>query len=167
MLDPTLLRNQLDEVRAGLATRGDGFGGDLDRVVELDAQRRAILPILETARHARKDVGERIARARRTGEPVDALVKAGRDHAASVKEQQTRLETVEAEHASWALKLPNLPHASVPVGRSEADNVEVRRHGAPPRLRLRAATRTGRSEQRSASSTSSAPPSWPVRGSPC
>ena len=132
MLDPTLLRNQLDEVRAGLATRGDGFGGDLDQVVELDAQRRAILPILETARHARKDVGERIARARRTGEPVGALVKAGQDHAAAIKEQQTRLETVEAEHGSWALKLPNLPHASVPVGRSEADNVEVRRHGAPP-----------------------------------
>ncbi len=132
MLDPTLLRTRLDEVRAGLATRGDGLGGDLDRLVALDAERRAILPVLESARHARKDVGERIARARRGGEPVEALVKAGQEHAAAIKEHESRLETVEAERREWALKLPNLPHASVPVGRSEADNVEVRRHGAPP-----------------------------------
>ena len=131
MLDPTLLRTRLDEVRAGLATRGDGLGGDLDRLAALDAERRAILPVLETARHARKEVGERIARARRSGEPVEALVKAGQEHAAAIKEQEGRLETVEAERGAWALKLPNLPHASVPVGRSETDNVEVRRHGAP------------------------------------
>ena len=132
MLDPTLLRNRLDEVRTGLATRGDGLGGELDRLVALDAERRAILPVLESARHARKDVGERIARARRGGEPVEELVKAGQEHAAAIKEHESRLETVEAERREWALKLPNLPHASVPVGRSEADNVEVRRHGAPP-----------------------------------
>ena len=132
MLDPTLLRNRLDEVRAGLATRGDGLGGDLDRLVALDTERRAILPVLETARHARKDVGERIARAKRSGEPVDDLVKAGQQHAAAIKEHESRLEAVEDARGVCALKLPNLPHASVPVGRSEADNVEVRRHGAPP-----------------------------------
>ena len=131
MLDPTLLRTRLDEVRAGLATRGDGLGGDLDRLAALDAERRAILPVLETARHARKEVGERIARARRSGESADELVKAGQEHAAAIKEQEERLETVENERGACALKLPNLPHASVPVGRSEADNVEVRRHGAP------------------------------------
>ena len=132
MLDPTLLRTRLDEVRAGLATRGDGLGGDLDRLVALDAERRAILPVLETARHARKDVGERIARAKRNGEAVEDLVRAGQEHAAAIKEHESRLESVEEERGAWALKLPNLPHASVPVGRSEADNVEVRRHGAPP-----------------------------------
>ena len=131
MLDPTLLRTRLDEVRAGLATRGDGLGGDLDRLAALDAERRAILPVLETARHARKEVGERIARARRSGESADELVKAGQEHAAAIKEQEERLETVENERGACALKLPNLPHASVPVGRSETDNVEVRRHGAP------------------------------------
>ena len=132
MLDPNLLRNRPDEVRAGLAARGDGFGGDLDRLMDLDNERRAILPVLETARHARKDVGEKIARARRSGEPVETLVETGQQHAAAIKEQENRLEKVEAERGAWALKLPNVPHASVPIGRSEADNVEVRRHGTPP-----------------------------------
>ena len=134
MLDPNLVREHLDDVRARLVTRGDGFGGDLDRLVQIDAERRAILPVLETARHARKDVGERIARAKRAGEPVDALIAAGQEHHAVIKAQEAQLESVEVERGAQALRIPNVPHASVPVGRSEADNVEVRRHGEPPRF---------------------------------
>ena len=134
MLDPNLLREHLDDVRARLETRGDGFGGDLDRLVRMDAERRAILPVLETARHARKDVGERIARAKRAGEPVDALIAAGQEHHAVIKAQEAKLESVEEARGAQALRIPNVPHASVPVGRSEDDNVEVRRHGEPPRF---------------------------------
>lgn len=134
MLDPSLLRNRLDEVRGRLAARSDGSGGDLDRLARLDAERRAILPVLEAARHARKEVGERIVRAKRTGEAVDALMQAGQEHAATIKAQQARLESVEAERSTWALKLPNLPHESVPAGESAADNVKVRAHGDPPRF---------------------------------
>ena len=134
MLDPNLLREHLDDVRARLETRGDGLGGDLDRLVRMDAERRAILPVLETARHARKDVGERIARAKRAGEPVDALIAAGQEQHAVIKAQEAKLESVEEARGAQALRIPNVPHASVPVGRSEADNVEVRRHGEPPRF---------------------------------
>ena len=134
MLDPNLVREHLDDVRARLETRGDGLGGDLDRLVRIDAERRAILPVLETARHARKDVGERIARAKRAGEPVDALIAAGQEQHAVIKAQEAQLESVEEARGAQALQIPNVPHASVPVGRSEADNVEVRRHGEPPRF---------------------------------
>ena len=134
MLDPNLLRERPDDVRARLETRGDGFGGDLDRLVRIDAERRAILPVLETARHARKDVGERIARAKRAGEPVDELIAAGQAHHKVIKAQEAKLESVEEERGAQALKIPNVPHESVPVGSSEADNVEVRRHGEPPRF---------------------------------
>ena len=134
MLDPNLLREHLDDVRARLETRGDGLGGDLDRLVRMDAERRAILPVLETARHARKDVGERIARAKRAGEPVDALIAAGQEQHAVIKAQEAKLESVEEARGAQALRIPNVPHASVPVGRSEDDNVEVRRHGEPPRF---------------------------------
>ena len=134
MLDPNLLRERPDDVRARLETRGDGFGGDLDLLVRIDAERRAILPVLETARHARKDVGERIARAKRAGEPVDDLIAAGQEHHAVIKAQEAKLESVEEQRGVQALKIPNVPHESVPVGSSEADNVEVRRHGEPPRF---------------------------------
>ena len=146
MLDPTLLRERLDDVRAGLETRGPGTAGALTELVRLDAERRTLLPVLERTRRARKEIGERIARARKAGggrggggngggtggEDVAALMAEGQAHGARIKEHEAKLAGVEAERDRLALTLPNLPHASVPVGTSDADNPEVRRHGEPP-----------------------------------
>ncbi len=147
MLDPTLLRERLDDVRAGLETRGPGTADALTDLVRLDTERRSLLPVLERTRRARKEVGERIARARKAGgggrggggngggtggEEVAALMAEGQAHGARIKEHEARLAEVEAERDRLALTLPNLPHASVPVGSSDADNPEVRRHGEPP-----------------------------------
>ena len=134
MLDPALLREHLDEVRARLETRGGGLTDALDVLARLDRDRRAILPLLETARRARKDVGEQIAKAKRAGKPaddLDHLIRASQEHGALIKAQAAKLEAVEAERDALALTLPNLPHEGVPVGRSAADNPEVRRHGDP------------------------------------
>ena len=144
MLDPTLLRERLDDVRAGLETRGRGTADALTDLVRLDTERRALLPVLEQTRRARKEVGERIARARRAGGgssgdgggggsgDVAALMAEGQAHGARIKEHEAKLAEVETERDRLALTLPNLPHASVPAGSSDADNPEVRRHGQPP-----------------------------------
>ena len=137
MLDPALLRERLDDVRARLGTRGEDHDADLDRLARADVERRAIIPELETNRRARKLVGEQVARARKAGRgggALDELMRVGQEHGAVIKALEARLGTVEAERDACARTLPNLPHASVPVGRSEADNVEVRRHGEPTRF---------------------------------
>ena len=137
MLDPALLRESLDDVRARLGTRSDDHNADIDRLVKADTARRAIIPELETNRRARKLVGEQVARARKAGEDgarLDELMQIGQEHGAVIKALEARLGTVEAERDACAHTLPNLPHASVPAGSSEADNVEVRRHGEPTRF---------------------------------
>ncbi len=137
MLDPALLREHLDDVRARLETRSDEHNADLDRLMKADRERRAILPELETNRRARKLVGEQVARARKAGEnggKLAELMQTGQEHGAVIKALETRLGSVEEERDACAHTLPNLPHASVPVGSSEADNVEIRRHGEPPRF---------------------------------
>ncbi len=137
MLDPALLREQLDDVRARLLTRSEDHNADLDRLVKADHERRAIIPELETNRRARKLVGEQVARARKAGEEGDKLAELmaiGQEHGAVIKALEARLGSVEEERDAFARTLPNLPHASVPVGSSEADNVEIRRHGEPPRF---------------------------------
>jgi len=131
MIDPTLLREQPDEVRARLAARGDDLRDDLNRIAALDSERRSILPLLESTRRTRKDIGEQIAKAKKVGQSADDLIRIGQEHGAAIKEHEAKLEVVEAERVDRALKLPNLPDPSVPVGGSEADNVEVRRHGEP------------------------------------
>ncbi len=132
MIDPTLLREQPDAVRARLQARGGQFDADLDRVVQCDVDRRAILPILEAARHARKQIGERIGAARRAGNPADDLVAEGQKQRAAIEEHEARLRAVEENLRAAALALPNLPHDTVPDGASDQDNLEVRRHGDPP-----------------------------------
>ncbi len=144
MLDPTLLRERLDDVRARLSTRGDDLTDDLAQLARLDTERRALLPVLESARRARKDVGEQIAQAKKAGESagdldqpdqldqLDHFIRAGQEHGILIKEHEAKLEAVETERNALALTLPNLPHDSVPTGTSEADNVEMRRHGEPP-----------------------------------
>ncbi len=137
MLDPALLRERLDDVRTRLGTRSEDHNADIDRLVKADIARRAIIPELETNRRARKLVGEQVARARKAGEngaALDELMQIGQEHGAVIKALEARLGTVEAERDSCARTLPNLPHASVPIGSSEADNVEVRRHGEPTRF---------------------------------
>ena len=137
MLDPALLRERLDDVRTRLGTRSEDHNADIDRLVKADIARRAIIPELETNRRARKLVGEQVARARKAGEngaALDELMQIGQEHGAVIKALEARLGTVEAERDACARTLPNLPHASVPIGSSEADNVEVRRHGEPTRF---------------------------------
>ena len=131
MIDPTLLREQPDEVRARLAARGNDLREELNRIATLDSERRSILPLLESTRRTRKDIGEQIAEAKKAGQSADDLIRIGQEHGAAIKEHEAKLEVVEAERVDRALKLPNLPDPSVPVGGSEADNVEVRRHGEP------------------------------------
>ena len=132
MLDPVLLREHVDDVRARLEQRGVNFRDQLNFLTRLDAKRREILPVLENARRARKELGGQIARAKKEGRSCDEFVKAGQLYGEEITEQEAKLAKVEHERSELSLTLPNLPHESVPVGMTEADNHEVRRFGEPP-----------------------------------
>ncbi len=129
MIDPELLRDRLEDVRARLAHRGGNLDQQLDVVTKLDTERRRILPVLENARRERKELGARIAKAKKEGQPTDELMKAGQDYGSLIKEQETRLTIVESERHTLSRSLPNLPHHTVPEGKGEADSQEVRRVG--------------------------------------
>ena len=132
MLDPSLLRDQFDTVQAALASRGTDFTAQLEEVRALDVERRRILPELEGLKRDQKSAGEQVALAKKQGQDTAALQEANRERAQRIKQMDAELTALEERRATAVLVLPNLPHASVPHGRSAADNKEVRRHGAPP-----------------------------------
>ncbi len=131
MLDPALLRDDLDRVRTALRNRGADLSAELDALVAIEAERRRLLPELEGLKRDQNSAAEQVARAKRQGQDTTALQEQNRQRAQSIKAKDAALATLEEERLRGLQILPNVPHASVPVGRSAADNVEVRRHGSP------------------------------------
>ena len=134
MLDLNFVREHLPEVEEKLRQRGMNPEELLGGFRELDAKRRQAITTYENLKAERNKKSEEVGRRKRAGEDVTALM----EETKSLREEGERLEKVAAQLEEDLRKvmsqIPNLPHASVPVGRSEHDNVEVRRWGNPPQF---------------------------------
>jgi seryl-tRNA synthetase len=134
VLDIKLIRERPDWVRERLATRGTGEEKQLDELLALDEQRRRALAEVEQLKAQRN----------RTSKDIGALIAQKKHDEAEAKKRETRelgdritaldKEVAEAESARdhLLLRLPNLPHESVPVGQTAADNPVIRTWGQPP-----------------------------------
>jgi seryl-tRNA synthetase len=131
MLDPALLRDNPEAVRAGLRHRGLDPDLALEQLAALDAERRRLIPTLEGLKREQNASGEQIAEAKRQGLDTGAVQEANRARAQQIKQLDAELAALEERRTQALLLLPNLPHASVAVGRSAADNPEIRRYGEP------------------------------------
>jgi seryl-tRNA synthetase len=131
MLEPVLVRDRMDDVRAAMRSRGLTVDADLDRLAALEATRRQLIPDVEGLKREQNTAGEQVARARRAGQDVSAVLAANKTRGQRIKELEQELAAVEQERTALLLTLPNVPHASVPAGATAADNPEVRRHGEP------------------------------------
>jgi seryl-tRNA synthetase len=131
MLDPAVLRESLETLRARLAQRGPDLTADLEELATLESRRRRLLPELEGLKREQNTAADEVARAKRQGHDVTPLQEASRQRAAQIKQLGVELENIEQRRNRGLLAIPNLPHESVPVGTGAEDNVEVRRHGTP------------------------------------
>ena len=134
MVDPTLLRDNIATLRTALQNRGVDLGAELDAPTTLEAQRRRLLPELEGLKREQNAAGEEAARAKREGRDMTPIQEASRQRAQRIKQMDVELESIEERRNLGMLTIPNVPHSSVPVGKSAADNAEVRTHGAPKAL---------------------------------
>src|SRR5436190_5814184 len=132
MIDPALVRDRLDVVRSGLESRGQKWTADLDRLAELEAQRRALLPAVEGLKREQNAAGEEVAKAKRQGLDPSAIFATNKARAQQIKQLEAELDQVETARHALLMTLPNLPDASVPLGTSADDNQEVRRWGTIP-----------------------------------
>ena len=131
MLDPAYVRDHLDEVRAGLGHRGVRADAELEQLATLEARRRRLIPELEGLKREQNAAGDEVARAKRQGQDASHIFAANKARAQQIRQIEIQVDQVEHQRAALLMTLPNLPHASVPVGASAADNVEVRREGTP------------------------------------
>jgi seryl-tRNA synthetase len=131
MLDPAYVRDHVDEVRAALRNRGLQPDAEIEQIVTLETRRRRLIPELEGLKREQNASGDEVARAKRQGIDASPIFAANKARAQQIRQLEIQVDQVEAQRASILMTLPNLPHASVPVGATSADNVEVRRAGEP------------------------------------
>ncbi len=131
MLDPAYVRDHMDDVRAGFQNRGLAADAELEQLATLEARRRRLIPELEGLKREQNAAGDQVARAKRQGQDASPIFAANKARAQQIRQLEIQLDHVEQQRAGLLMLLPNLPHASVPPGRSAEENQEVRRHGEP------------------------------------
>lgn len=130
MLDVKMMRQNFDEVKEKLKTRGV----DENTVVafkDLDERRRELLVKAEDLKKYRNDVSQEIAQLKRDKQDADDKIKEMKEVGDKIKIMDDEIGEIDGKLEEIATGLPNLPHASVPIGEDEDDNVEVRRWSEP------------------------------------
>jgi seryl-tRNA synthetase len=131
MLDPAFVRENLQTVRAGLRNRGMDPDKALEEIATLETIRRRLIADFEGLKREQNTSGDEIARARRQGLDTAPIQERNRQRSQQIKQLGVQLDSIEHQRQQALLVLPNLPHESVPVGTSSADNPLVRRVGEP------------------------------------
>jgi seryl-tRNA synthetase len=130
MLDIKRLRENLDEVKTRMATRGSAI--DWDEFVSLDRARRDALAHIERLKEKKNRLSGEIGKLKKSGVEATALMREVEEVSEAVKNGEKPLADIEARFEAFMLNLPNLPHGSVSVGMRTEDNKEMRRWGVPP-----------------------------------
>ena len=131
VIDPALFRDNLDAVRTALANRGVDMTRELEELAALEARRRRLLPELEGLKREQNTAADEVAKAKRQGQDTSKIQEANRQRAAQIKQLGVELDLLEQRRNQGLLVIPNIPHSSVPIGKSGDDNKEVRRVGIP------------------------------------
>ena len=132
MIDPKLLRSSAADVARNLARRG--FTLDVTAFTALEERRRHWQLESDRLRAERNSHAKAIGQAKGRGEDIAPLMARGEALAREVEDTDRALDAIQTEMSDWQLDLPNLLHESVPDGRDESANVEVRRWGEPRKM---------------------------------
>lgn len=130
MLDPKLVREKPDAVKAGLETRGPAF--DIAGLLTLDEKRRGLITQVEAMKNERNTTSNEIAKLKKAGQDAAGKIEHLRALGKDIETLDRELKTVEQDWENTILLIPNLPHASVPVGSGEESNEVVRTWGEKP-----------------------------------
>ncbi|SFI71189.1 serine--tRNA ligase [Thermoflavimicrobium dichotomicum] len=131
MLNVKLLRDQLEEVKKRLATRGEDLS-HLDLFLEYDQQRREVIQKAEELKNRRNVVSREIAQLKKAKQDAEAKILEMRQVGEEIKQLDEQVRQLEEKINDILLTLPNIPHETVPVGASEEENVVVRYWGEVP-----------------------------------
>ena len=134
MLDLAFVRNNLPLVEEKLRQRGLDPKPAVGDFVSVDGERRKLITEMEQLKAQRNRASEEVAKAKKSGGDAGTLIEQTRQLRERIEQGEGAIGKIEEQLQSILASLPNLPHESVPMGKTTEDNAEVRRWGAPPKL---------------------------------
>ena len=129
MLDIKTLRNESDKIRQALKNRNNDL--DITPAIELDLQRREILAEVEQMKAKQNEITKQIPQMKKAGESTDAVFAEMKELSGEIKELDAKVSEIDEQLRGYMLRIPNIPNDSVPVGKDDSENVEMRRWGEP------------------------------------
>ena len=138
MLDIKYVRENPEAVRENLRKRGSPEKiQDLDRLLSLDSQWRENLVEADKLRRSRNEITQKIAEARKKGKDSADLIKQAEAIPGKIKELEARVDEYKGQNETILLNLPNMVHDSVPFGKDDNDNQELKRWGTIPQFNFK------------------------------
>ncbi len=131
MLDIKVIKEQTEWVKERLKTRNKDYSAEIDRLLEADAARRALIADTEDLRAKQNVVTREIPKMKKEGKDTTAIFEEMKQISDKVKADSDRIAALDDEIRTTLLAIPNLPDESVPIGKDDSANVEVRRWGVP------------------------------------
>lgn len=135
MLDLKRIRNNPEEIKNALANRGEDFDvTTIDRIVELDERRRQILVEVENLKNTRNQESAKVPKLKKEGKDVTEIMAEMKKLGEEIKGHDEELSKIDEELEYIMLRIPNIPNPAVPDGKSDEDNVEIRKWGEPTKF---------------------------------
>ena len=131
MLDIKLVRSQPELVKEAMRARNKDMDAVIDQVIALDLKRREITAAVEALKAEQNQASKQIPQIKKAGGDVSEIMAKMKEISEKVKEDDRLLAEIEDEQRQILLSIPNIPNATVPVGKDDSENVEMRRFGEP------------------------------------
>lgn len=134
MLDIRVIRENPEKVKAAMKSRNKDMDAQVDRVLEIDAVRRELMGKADALKAEQNAASKEIPRIKKEGGDISEIMSRMNEIKESVKKLDAELADLDAAQKSIMYEFPNIPHESVPIGKDDSENVEVRRWGEPTKF---------------------------------
>lgn len=131
MLDIKFIRSNPDLVKKAMKNRNANLDSMVDEVIEIDAERRNLMGEMESEKARQNDVSKKIPQMKKEGKDTTEIMKEMKTLSEKISSLRAKISELEEKQRQILLSIPNVPHESVPVGKDDSENVEVRRWGEP------------------------------------
>ena len=130
MLDIKFIRNNVDKVKKAIELKNDQ--ADIDKLIALDTEKRSVMTRVEELKHQRNTVSEQIAIMKKEKQDASEIISEMKNISTQIKQLDEKVKSFDLEIYDILIRIPNIPHDSVPVGKDASANLEVKRWGELP-----------------------------------